>query len=101
MKEVDNQNVINDNPQGVDVEFENASPAKKVTLILNGIKIRTQDISDAKYIATDYEQLYSDANKENATKEAKKVFAAKAVLMHNSLKNFMTFLWNNSLKVVK
>ncbi len=89
MKEVDNQNVINDNPQGVDVEFENASPAKKVTLILNGIKIRTQDISDAKYIATDYEQLYSDANKENATKEAKKVFAAKAVLMHNSLKNFM------------
>ena len=83
MKEV--ENIIDEKKQG-----EAASPAKKVTTILSTFADDSKDLSEAKSLAMDYEQLYSDAKKENASLEDKKKFAVNAVLMQNAMKRHLT-----------
>ena len=83
MKEV--ENIIDEKKQG-----EAASPAKKVTTILSTFADDSKDLSEAKSLAVDYEQLYSDAKKENASLEEKKKFAVNAVLMQNAMKRNLT-----------
>lgn len=88
MKEV--ENIIDEKKQG-----EAASPAKKVTTILSTFADDSKDLSEAKSLAVDYEQLYSDAKKENASLEEKKKFAVNAVLMQNAMKRHLTQVGKN------
>ena len=86
MKEVDNDNIINEEENSRQA-YENGSPAKKVVLVLKDNKLESADLGVAKNLAGDYEKLYDNANKPEATAEDKEKFASAAVLMQNSLKN--------------
>ena len=64
MKELEKDNIINEK------EIDGAvSPAKKVTAILGTFADDSKDLSEAKALTANYEQLYSDAKKENASLE--------------------------------
>ena len=99
MKEVENANNANvdlDEEQRKKAEYENGSPAKKVTIILGESQLDSEYLSEAKKLAENYEKLYDDANKADATPEEKERFAATAVLMQNHLKNCLSSINKNN-----
>ena len=102
MKEVDNENInaVEQNEtlenQRKAREYDEASNAKKVALILADIKLEDQEIKDAQALAENYSKLYDDAHSPEATEEKKKALALASIKMHDALKHYMTRIKNEN-----